>query len=157
KQLSSRGRERYSSRIAVEAAAAAAFGSAAEDKRMHNHTLILTPRMIMSMEILQLPRLALGERIQQEIQDNPLLGELGNEWASLAAAARDIPVLPDIAVERDEDGEYTVHLPDDWLPSISISRRYIDLYREKDSGPKTREYLKRKIQAAQWLQESIEQ
>jgi RNA polymerase sigma-54 factor len=66
-------------------------------------------------------------------------------------------VVPDILVERDESGEYTVRLLDDWLPNIAISRKYIDLYREKGSDPKTREYLKRKIQAAQWLQESIEQ
>jgi RNA polymerase sigma-54 factor len=66
-------------------------------------------------------------------------------------------VVPDILVERTEEGEYTVRLLDDWLPSIYISRRYIDLYREKGADPKTKEYLKRKIQAAQWLQESIEQ
>jgi RNA polymerase sigma-54 factor len=72
--------------------------------------------------------------------------------------ADNIPyVVPDILVERTDDGEYTVRLLDDWLPNIYISRRYVDLYREKGSDPKTREYLKRKIQAAQWLQESIEQ
>ena len=66
-------------------------------------------------------------------------------------------VVPDILVERNEDGEYTVRLLDDWLPNIYISRRYIDLLREKGADPKTKEYLKRKIQAATWLQESIEQ
>jgi RNA polymerase sigma-54 factor len=72
--------------------------------------------------------------------------------------ADNIPyVVPDILVERTEEGEYTVRLLDDWLPSIYISRRYIDLYREKGADPKTKEYLKRKIQSAQWLQESIEQ
>jgi RNA polymerase sigma-54 factor len=72
--------------------------------------------------------------------------------------ADNIPyVVPDILVERGEDGEYTVRLLDDWLPSIYISRRYIELLREKGADPKTKEYLKRKIQSAQWLQESIEQ
>jgi RNA polymerase sigma-54 factor len=66
-------------------------------------------------------------------------------------------VVPDILVERTEDGEYTVRLLDDWLPNIYISRKYIEMYREKGADPKTKEYLKRKIQAAQWLQESIEQ
>jgi RNA polymerase sigma-54 factor len=66
-------------------------------------------------------------------------------------------VVPDVLVERTEDGEYTVRLLDDWLPSIHINRKYIDLYREKGADPKTKEYLKRKIQAATWLQESIEQ
>lgn len=72
--------------------------------------------------------------------------------------AENIPyVVPDILVERNEDGVYTVRLLDDWLPSIYISRRYIDMYREKGGDPKIKEYLKRKIQSAQWLQESIEQ
>src|SRR4051812_34399474 len=38
-----------------------------------SQTMILAPRMIQSMEILQLPIMALQERIQQELQDNPVL------------------------------------------------------------------------------------
>src|SRR5204863_1377806 len=34
---------------------------------------LLTPRMIQSMEILQLPLMALEERIEQERQNNPVL------------------------------------------------------------------------------------
>src|SRR5881394_3821990 len=34
---------------------------------------LLTPRMIQSMEILQLPAMALEERIEQELQNNPVL------------------------------------------------------------------------------------
>jgi RNA polymerase sigma-54 factor len=34
---------------------------------------LLTPRMIQSMEILQLPLMALEERIEQELQENPVL------------------------------------------------------------------------------------
>jgi RNA polymerase sigma-54 factor len=72
--------------------------------------------------------------------------------------ADNIPyVVPDIAVERNEDGDYVIALLDDWTPNIYISRRYLELYRDKGADPKTREYLKRKIQAAQWLMESIEQ
>jgi RNA polymerase sigma-54 factor len=72
--------------------------------------------------------------------------------------ADNIPyVVPDIAVERTEAGDYEVTLLDDWTPSIYISRRCMELYRDKGADPKTREYLKRKIQAAQWLMESIEQ
>ena len=62
-----------------------------------------------------------------------------------------------VLVERAESGEFDVRLLDDWTPTIYISRRCIELYRDKGGDPKTREYLKRKIQAAQWLMESIEQ
>jgi RNA polymerase sigma-54 factor len=72
--------------------------------------------------------------------------------------AENIPfVVPDIQVERDEEGKYQIKLLDDWLPSVYISKRYIELYKDKGADPKMREYLKRKIQSAQWLQESIEQ
>ena len=46
-------------------------------------------------------------------------------------------VVPDIVVERNEDGEYDVRLLDDWMPNIYISRRYIELYKEKGIDPKT--------------------
>jgi RNA polymerase sigma-54 factor len=66
-------------------------------------------------------------------------------------------VVPDIVVERAENGEYTVRLLDDYVPNIYISRRYVEMLRDKGSDPKAREYLKRKIQSAQWLMDSIEQ
>jgi RNA polymerase sigma-54 factor len=66
-------------------------------------------------------------------------------------------VVPDILVERNEAGDYDVRLLDDWVPSIYISQRCISLYKEKGTKPETKDYLKRKIQAATWLLESIEQ
>ena len=50
----------------------------------------LAPRMIQSMEILQLPIMALQERIEQEISENPML-----EVQELD------PSLPDEQVERE--------------------------------------------------------
>jgi RNA polymerase sigma-54 factor len=66
-------------------------------------------------------------------------------------------VVPDIVIERKDDGTYDVRLVDDWVPNVYISRRYVELYRQKGGDPKAKEYLKRKIQAAQWLLQSIEQ
>jgi len=66
-------------------------------------------------------------------------------------------VVPDILVERNEDGNYDIRLLDDWLPNVYIPRRYVELAKQKGSDPKTREYLKHKIQAAEWLKDSIEQ
>jgi len=72
--------------------------------------------------------------------------------------ADNIPyVVPDIIVERAEDGEYEIRLVDDWTPNIYINRNVMEMYRSKSADPKTKEFLKRKIQAAQWLLESIDQ
>src|ERR1700680_1182169 len=54
--------------------------------------MILAPRMIQSMEILQLPIMALQERIQQELQENPVL-ELKDSSAE------------DLQTAEEEDGE----------------------------------------------------
>ena len=66
-------------------------------------------------------------------------------------------VVPDVAVERREDGTYEVKLLDDWVPDVYISRRYIEMCKDRNADKTTREYLKKKIQDAQWLRESIEQ
>ena len=66
-------------------------------------------------------------------------------------------VVPDIAVERNEAGEYDIKLLDDWTPNLYISKRMWELYKEKSTDPKTREFLKRKLQSAQWLMDAIEQ
>src|SRR5205807_9634159 len=66
-------------------------------------------------------------------------------------------VVPDIVVDRTEDGEYSVKLVDDWVPTVHIPRHVIELARNKEIKPADKEYIKRKIQAAQWLMESIEQ
>ncbi len=47
---------------------------------------VLAPRMIQSMEILQLPIMALQERIEQEMQENPVL--------DLARVDPDLPEEP---------------------------------------------------------------
>src|SRR5436190_944535 len=53
---------------------------------------VLAPRMIQSMEILQLPILALQERIEQEIQENPTL--------ELAEEDPDLPEEENVEVEN---------------------------------------------------------
>ena len=50
---------------------------------------VLAPRMIQSMEILQLPILALQERIEQELQENPILELQEDEPDPLEEDARD--------------------------------------------------------------------
>jgi RNA polymerase sigma-54 factor len=66
-------------------------------------------------------------------------------------------VTPDVILERSEGGDFTVRLEDGQLPSLFISPYYRKLLRESDTNPETRDYIKRKINAAQWLIDSIEQ
>jgi RNA polymerase sigma-54 factor len=66
-------------------------------------------------------------------------------------------VTPDVVLERNEGGDFTVRLEDGQLPSLFISPYYRKLLREAGTNPETRDYIKRKINAAQWLIDSIEQ
>lgn len=72
----------------------------------------------------------------------------------------DVPVQtvkPDLYVEPDEHGKYIVRMEDEYTPRLRISRRYQQMLRNGAADTQTREYIKRKIDSAKWLIESIEQ
>src|SRR3954468_6202267 len=89
---------------------------------------VLAPRMIQSMEILQLPLMALQERIEQEMEDNPCLDQvegdenepdrvLENEAASsVADTERELIVKDDRNNEDDFERLLNMaeNLPDDY-------------------------------------------
>src|SRR6478672_1558768 len=66
---------------------------------------LLTPRMIQSMEILQLPLMALEERIEQEMESNPVLEMRDGDPDAIATeTAIDREAAPD-AQEQYSEGE----------------------------------------------------
>ena len=66
-------------------------------------------------------------------------------------------VTPDIILTQDEDGNYEVQLDDDRVPTLRISEYYRRRLQDPSCSEEEREYIKRKINGAQWLIESIEQ
>jgi RNA polymerase sigma-54 factor len=66
-------------------------------------------------------------------------------------------VTPDVFIEPAEKGGYQVRLEDGRTPQLFISPYYRKLLSDPNTSPETREYIKRKVNAAQWLIESIEQ
>jgi RNA polymerase sigma-54 factor len=85
---------------------------------------VLAPRMIQSMEILQLPIMALQERIEQEMQENPIL-ELREEDPDLPAEevdkeAPDSPteeereLVIDERHDNEQDFERLLKMDEDW-------------------------------------------
>jgi RNA polymerase sigma-54 factor len=60
-------------------------------------------------------------------------------------------------VELGDDGLYKIRLEDGRTPSLFISPYYRKLLTSGEANAETREYIKRKINSAQWLIESIEQ
>ncbi|MFM8579442.1 MAG: RNA polymerase factor sigma-54 [Planctomycetaceae bacterium] len=69
-----------------------------------------------------------------------------------------VPVVkPDAYVEQAADGTWKVRLDEVDLPALRISPYYRELLANGTTDPATRDYIKRKINAGQWLIESIEQ
>lgn len=66
-------------------------------------------------------------------------------------------VTPDVYVDRNDEGKYEIRLEDTQLPSLYISPYYRNLLKDESTNAETREYIKRKVNSAQWLIESIEQ
>ena len=67
------------------------------------------------------------------------------------------PVTPDVFVELGDDGKYQVRLEDGRTHSLFISPYYRKLFAAGQVNDETREYIKRKINSAQWLIDSIQQ
>jgi RNA polymerase sigma-54 factor len=66
-------------------------------------------------------------------------------------------VTPDVVVEMNDGGQYTVRLIDDSLPSLRISEYYRKRLGDPKATEEEKEFIKRKIGSAQWLIESIQQ
>jgi RNA polymerase sigma-54 factor len=93
---------------------------------------------------------ALGEVLDQLRKLNPKPGADYNESY--------VPnVTPDLFIEPDEEGGYRIRMEDRNTPSLFISPQYRRLLMNKDTPQATREYIKNKLNSAQWLIDSIRQ
>jgi DNA-directed RNA polymerase specialized sigma54-like protein len=112
----------------------------------------------------------LRERIEQELQENPVL-ELEASDAPFGPVAGPLAILPlpieapsnrmgeelsDIIVEWLPEGELEVRVPDETLTHLVIDRRYFQMHEDPATAPPTREYLGRMIQRVQRLLEAVE-
>src|SRR4051812_46812540 len=87
--------------------------------------LRMAPRMIQSMEILQLPLMALQERIDQELSENPVLVDLRETPApEVEAEADGAPAAAEPApAEFDGEGAGETGPEDDWAESFGEGPR----------------------------------
>jgi len=68
-----------------------------------------------------------------------------------------VAVKPDVYVDLQPDGSWKCRLEEIDLPPLRISPTYRDMLLSADTDPATREYIKRKINSAQWLIDAIQQ
>ena len=77
----------------------------------------------------------------------------GAQYAETHVAA----VEADVFVERTDEGQYRVYLEDTRTPQLHISEYYRRRLQNGEATAAEKEFIKRKVNAAQWLIESIEQ
>ncbi len=65
-------------------------------------------------------------------------------------------VTPDVRVQQDDDDKWTVQLLNEYTPELKISRKYLRMLADNPDA-KTKEYIRKKIESAKWLIDSIEQ
>lgn len=92
--------------------------------------------------------------IQEAIEE---LKRLDPKPGARFASTQSQYVTPDVVVERNDEGDFDIRLTDDWVPSVRISKRYIDVAKDKSHDTKTRDFLRHKLQSATWLIDAIEQ
>jgi RNA polymerase sigma-54 factor len=66
-------------------------------------------------------------------------------------------IVPDVIVERTDDGGFEIRLTEDWIPNVRISKDYVPVMKDRTQPQGLRKDLKVKFQSAQWLLSAIEQ
>jgi RNA polymerase sigma-54 factor len=67
------------------------------------------------------------------------------------------PITPDVIVESDDEGLYSVRLADSGLPNLRVNNYYAKMAKDDKVGEKTRKFLQNNLRSAQWIMEAIEQ
>jgi len=68
-----------------------------------------------------------------------------------------VAIIPEITVVQDEAGNYTVKMDEGPARSLYISKYYRQRLANGQATPEEREFIKRKVGAAQWLMDAIQQ
>jgi RNA polymerase sigma-54 factor len=113
------------------------------DDLLHNRLPVISRRTGYSIELIQK---AVAQLKKLKLQP-------GAEFNNAPVP----PVTPDVFVELGEDGKYQIRLEDGRTPALFISPYYRKLFASGQINNETREYIKRKINSAQWLIDSIQQ
>lgn len=94
------------------------------------------------------------ELIQQTIKE---LSKLNPKPGAIFQDATVPTVTPDVFIDRLDEGGYRVRLETGRTPSLFISPFYRKLVETGQANKETRDYIKKKVEAARWLIDSIDQ
>ncbi len=129
------------------------------DMEWHDELEALISKHLEDLRDNRLPQIqkALGLTIEEIQEVWSHLRKLNPKPGSRFAETFVATVEPDVFVERRTDGTYRVFLEDTRTPTLHISDYYRRRLQNGEATAEEKEFIKRKINAAQWLIESIEQ
>ncbi len=93
------------------------------------------------------------EMIKEAILD---IEQLEPRPGRIFSGANNFYPIPDIIVQKNEDGDYEVLLNDERIPHLRISKVYRQLM-EEGGDEKTKEYIREKVRAGLWFIKNIQQ
>ncbi len=101
---------------------------------------------------------ALGVTVEEVFQATKIIEDLEPKPGRPFANTQNFSIVPDVFVEKNDDGEWVVLLNDDGLPRMRITPYYKQMMASSQGGTaETKAYLDEKLRAAQWVIRSIEQ
>ena len=99
---------------------------------------------------------ALGVEIERVKEGVEVISKLDPKPGLPYASGASQFVVPDVTVERDEEGQWVVSVPDGRMPKVQVNQAYFQLY-EKSADQRERAYLKEKISGAKFIIDAVAQ
>ncbi len=94
------------------------------------------------------------EQVEEAVEE---IGALDPAPGRKFAEDKNRVVVADVVVERDDAGEFIIHLNNDYIPRLRISSTYKDLIAKGNLSAEEKEYLQEKLRSGKFLISSIEQ
>lgn len=100
---------------------------------------------------------AVGQSVQEVQESVRVIGTLNPRPGESVGMSGSQTIVPDLIVEK-VSGEFVVYLNDGSVPHLQINRTYANLLRRNQKTPRDiRNFVKDKMNAANWLIKAIEQ
>jgi RNA polymerase sigma-54 factor len=128
------------------------------DSSAHVFERLLVERHLDDLKMNRLPKIAkeTAKSVDEVKEALEFIQSLNPFPGATFAGSSPSYVIPDVICEV-VDGKYEVRLADDYIPRVRISERYKRMFQEHKSNPAVREYIKKKIESANWLIDAIKQ
>lgn len=98
---------------------------------------------------------ALGTTLERIAEAAEHIGRLNPNPGGDFDGSRNPHILPDVIIERDENGRWCARLTDEYLPQLRINDAYKEMLARSGSAKEARQYLRDRLRDGRTLMQSI--